>query len=172
MQHNLISPKIRLIYTGMLVLAVALVVFAFRWQVLEGGKFTQLAASRFKDSVIPSLRGTIYAADGSTLAYSEPRYNLFAYVPELLFAEEKGLQSRSEFVNKVAGALEISAADLEKLLSENYQKGVYWIKIGEALDLPKREAIIHLSRDVDSHLPEEQRAGLAGFFFEYTSRRI
>ncbi len=156
----------------MFLLSGLLVIFSFRWQVVDASKFNLLAEQRFQDTAIPALRGTIYARDGSTLAYSDPRYDVYVYMVDLLFFENKGLQTREEFVRKLSTSLDISAENLDKLIKDNYAKGQLSIKIAANVTLQIRQQIKSLRIDQDKSLPAAKQRNLIGYTFSDVSKRI
>lgn len=157
---GLISRKIRLIYIFAFVLAGLLVIFAIRWQVFDASKFKAYAESRFSDSPIKALRGTIYAADGSTLAYSEPRYNVFLWIPEMVFRETKHQQSRDEFIRTIAPQVDTTAEQLQIKIDTLQAQGVKWIKIADKLTVSEQAEMI------------EKMGEMSGYFFVLSSQRL
>jgi cell division protein FtsI (penicillin-binding protein 3) len=172
MGTNLLSQKIRFVYIGMLLFAIILSIFALRWQIFDAHKFLVYAKHRGQEETIPALRGTIYAADGSTLSYSEPRCNIFVYYRDLDFAERKKLQTREEFVSKMAKIFGVTDEELAKLLNESFTKGYNWFKIAENLSIDKCQEIKGLTRDKDKDLAAEKRGKIIGFTVLPTSRRV
>lgn len=169
---GLVPGKIRLVYLFAFVGAIILGSFALRWHVVEAAKFTNLAEARSRSEAIPALRGTIYANDGSTLAYSQPRYNLYIYYRDLQFAEEKGLQTREEFVDGVAPIIDTTPERLNKLLEEKIDAGIYWFRIAEAITISEGERIQNLTREKDKDLDVDERGKLQGYTLIPTYKRI
>jgi cell division protein FtsI/penicillin-binding protein 2 len=128
-----------------------------RWQIFHKSQFVGYAADRKIEKSIPSIRGDITAKDGSTLAYSEPRFDTFVYLVEMEKAENRTdtrreLQTRREFVEKVSAVLEISEKELEDLLDS----GPKWIKIAHRVDITKKEKLERIPReDVLDKLDDE-----------------
>ena len=61
----------------MFIFALAIGIKLINIQMVEGGKYKELAkASNYKNVTIPANRGNIYAADGSLLATSVPNYDI------------------------------------------------------------------------------------------------
>ncbi len=169
---ELIPGKIRLVYLFAFMGAIILTGFALRWHVVEAAKFTNLAAARSHSEQIPALRGTIYANDGSTLAYSQPRYNVYIYYRDLQFAEEKGLQTREEFADKIAPIIDSTPEELMQQMEERISKGIYWFRVAEAITIGAGERIQALTRDRDADLPQEERGFLQGYTLIPTYKRI
>ncbi|MFW5702688.1 MAG: peptidoglycan D,D-transpeptidase FtsI family protein [Candidatus Dojkabacteria bacterium] len=150
---KLIQNKLRFFTFAQVVAFLFVAGFLFRWQILEHDRFQAQAESRVISSEIQGLRGDILAADGSVLAYSEPRFDIYVFMNDkfgLLAAEEGGRQTRAEFVTKVAAELEISEQDLEDKLAQEKQ----WIQIAEAVTKKQRDAILSIptNRDEQVHL--------------------
>lgn len=170
-QQGFIS-KIRLVYAVMLIGAILLVMFAFRWQVVEAEKFSLEADGRSKESFIPAVRGSIYAADGTTLAYSEPRYDVYVWIPELIFREQKNIQTREEFTSKIGPLIDKTGEQLKQELDDVYKNGVRSIKIADAVTVEVRQKIIDLTVDADKDLPANNRRHITGYELVETSKRI
>ncbi|MFQ5493214.1 MAG: peptidoglycan D,D-transpeptidase FtsI family protein [Candidatus Dojkabacteria bacterium] len=132
-----------------------------RWQIFESEEFIAIANERYRDTKIPSLRGSILAKDGSSLAFSEPRFDAYVWIPELELAERRGYQTQEEFVETISSVLGYKEEDLEKLL----ESGPLWIKIGDKINVNKRNKLI------GTKLRDSERS-LQGIQFEYVNRRI
>lgn len=130
-----------------------------RWQVFDSERFVAIANSRYQDITIPSVRGSILAADGSTLAYSEPRYDVFVWIPELDSFEKKGLQTREEFISKVSEILGISVVDL----GQKFNSEVLWLKIASRITNEQKSALEDIKTD--------KAAALKGMQFQYLNKR-
>lgn len=116
--NNLIVGKIRLIHVFGFGFTILLVFFAFRWQVVEASKLAEEIAGRRREALIPSIRGAILARDGTTLAYSEPRFDLYFYTPEIQYAEFAKLQTREELYAKIQPYIKVPK-EMEVPLSDN-----------------------------------------------------
>jgi cell division protein FtsI/penicillin-binding protein 2 len=171
---NFAHRKIRLVYTIVFVFAGLLALFALRWQVIEAEKFGKYANARLQVQKIPALRGTIYAADGSTLAYSEPLFNLFVYRPWLAEAQNLKLHDQAEFVRKLAPMIDTTPEELNRLLNNSFNADppVWWIKVAEGLPLETGEKIKALTIDKDVALKEPNRRKLRGYDLLLTTRRV
>lgn len=140
--------KNKIISFGFIIFYLLIIVFMARWQIFNRSQFVGYAADRRIEKSIPSIRGDITARDGSTLAYSEPRFDTFVYLVEIEKAEERteirdALQTRREFMEKVSAVLEISEAELEKTMDS----GPKWLKIASRVDINKKEKLERIPRD-------------------------
>lgn len=81
--ENYFNNKIRSIYIVLFIFCTILVLAAARWQVIESDKFRSIANGRVYTSELTALRGSIYASDGTTLAYSEPRFDMHVWMKDL-----------------------------------------------------------------------------------------
>jgi len=160
------SIKIRIIYFVFFVFAIMLVSIAARWQIINASEFQKISDGRIYSSELDSLRGSIYASDNSTLAYSEPRFDMFVWLEDIEFFEEKGLQTREEFINKITEIIDVSSEELENLIAENEDKGIKWFKIADNLDPEQWKALTLLKRDKDPS------RNLLGYQFVPTSERV
>lgn len=153
------SKNIRFVLIAFFTASLAIVALMSRWQLFDSERFVAIANSRFQDVKIPSVRGSILAADGSTLAYSEPRYDAFVWVPELEHAEKNGTQTRAELVEKVSKVIEVEPATI----LEKFNTKALWIKIANKVTNEQKNAILALKTDTN--------ASLKGVQFEYLNKR-
>ncbi|MEI7579675.1 MAG: penicillin-binding protein 2 [bacterium] len=131
------------------------------WQVFNKEQFIAIANERYREIKIPSVRGSIKAKDGSTLAYSEPRFDVFVWLQELQSAEDNGTQTREEFLTKVSTAIGVDSAKLSEQLSGISQ----WIKIGDKISVEQRNTLLNLKKDKNSE------NYLQGFQLQYVNKR-
>ncbi|HEX9804325.1 MAG TPA: penicillin-binding protein 2 [Candidatus Dojkabacteria bacterium] len=154
--------KLRIISFGLIVGFLFVFAFLFRWQIVEAKRFEEMASERIRNVSIPSLRGSIYAKDSTTLAFQERRFDIFVYIPELERAEEYQKQTREEFISKVSNSLGQEETVLQKRLSGNS----LWIKIADKLTNDEKENLLNQRSEANS----ERR--LEGMFVEFTSERV
>lgn len=140
----------------------AAIMMLVKWQVFDSERFIAIANERYRQVRIPSIRGSILARDGSTLAFSEPRFDVFVWLPELELAEKNDYQTRDEFIKKVAPIIDEKPKDLRGSLNN----GTQWIKIAGKVDVDQRELLLELKQD---EIPENY---LQGMQFEYVNKRI
>lgn len=170
--NNLDRKKIKFLYTIGFTFAGILFFSALRWQVIEADRFAQDAEARSKIEQIPSLRGTIYAADGSTLAYSEPRYNLFMYKPDLDAAEKEGLHNAKELADKIGPIIGMTSEEMQLKLRLGFTGNVKWFKLADGITRAQGDEIEKLTIDKDSGVAENRRRGLRGYDLLFTARRV
>lgn len=161
-----ISSKLRSFHFILILFVVLLVAFCVRWQVAEAAKFREFAKGRSVTAPLKSYRGSIYAKDGSTLAYSEPRFNIFVWMDDLILSETNNTQSREEFYRKMAPAINLSTVELEEKINNYFDQKIRWIPVAKGLTDKEFEKVKNLKRDTD---PERT---LAGWDYEVTSTRI
>jgi cell division protein FtsI/penicillin-binding protein 2 len=160
------DSKLTKIYFLFFIFALVLLLASIKWQVLNAAKFQEIQNSRVYVSEIDSLRGTIYARDGSTLAFSEPRFDVYIWMEDLLFFEDKGFQSREDFVKQIAPILDSTPEKLNEVIKKNYdEQGILWFKIAENITADKWERLSNLKSGINNEYP------LNGLRFEYTSAR-
>ncbi len=89
----------------MFVFALAVVFKLFSIQFIQGDKYRALAEERtIKNVVIPANRGNVYAADGSLLATSIPKYDIrFDAMTPLNTTFEKHVKALSDSLSKYTG---------------------------------------------------------------------
>ncbi|MBN1332005.1 penicillin-binding protein 2 [Candidatus Dojkabacteria bacterium] len=154
------ETKYKLFVFGFILFFILNLALLIRWQIFRHDMFVALANERIVDQSIPELRGEILAKDNTTLAYSEPRFDIIVYKTELEFAEKYEKQTREEFITKVSAVLELS--DLEAQLED----GNDWTTIKYKIPYEAKEQVLNLKRDND---PDQNLLGLR---VAYTSQRI
>lgn len=159
---NFSTKKANIIIYGLLAAFLAVVILLVRWQVFDSERFVAIANERYRNIKIPTVRGSILASDGSSLAYSEPRFDVYVWLPELELAEENGFQTRTEFIEKVAKATAIKQKTIEKKLDS----GPQWVKIADKISVDQREALLELRQEADSE------RFLQGMQINYVNKRI
>lgn len=174
MQHNeLVSYKIRLVYAAIFLLALLLIVFCFRWQVVEAERFQEEAALRSGAAKIASIRGTIYARDGTTLAYSEPRYDIYIWLPDLLDKESENLQSREEFVDQVGPLIDKTGEQLDKQIKDMQAINSLYFKVASSVTVDVYQKLMDLRSNLRTDITDPQlRRHLSGLRPSETSVRI
>lgn len=142
-------------------IAIAVVALLIKWEFVDNEKYIAIANERYVQTKIPSIRGSILAYDGTTLAYSEPRFDAYVWMPELKSYEDKRLQTREEFIEKVQPIIsQTDNVNLENALNS----GALWIKIGNKLTQDQKYAI--------QSLDTNKGTALRGVQFQYTNKRI
>ncbi|MBN2015854.1 penicillin-binding protein 2 [Candidatus Dojkabacteria bacterium] len=154
--------RIRIIYFFFVVVVSIVTSFLFRWQILEYDRYRVLANQRVKDSQLASLRGSVLASDGSPLAYSVPVYDVYAYLPEIEYAEDLLRQTRSEFVRKVTEILVLNGEELEDKLSTD----IMYTIVAREVSVEQKESLESLLTDKN---PDRK---LEGLHFEPSEKRI
>lgn len=111
-------PNLRkIIFLCFSIIFFGIIFFLVRWQFVEVANFQGLAAERYQSKSLSSIRGDILAKNGETLAYSEPRWDVYAYIGDMREAEaptttRSALQTRQEFITKVSTILGNSESDI------------------------------------------------------------
>lgn len=166
-KKNNLENNIKSVHKIFFFIGICLILFCLRWQGVEAYKFNQIARNRVVSNQIDSIRGAIYSDDGTTLAYSEPRFDMYLWMDDLVFFEKKNLQTRGELISKVAPIIGIPAAEIESKIYEFFEKqGIKWIKIADSLTYNQWENLKSLKTDANSGVD------LRGFTFQYSSERF
>lgn len=139
-----------------------LIALLFNWQVVNSEKFQEIASSRYIDIKIPAIRGSILASDGSTLAYSEPRFDVFIWLPEIESAEKLNTQTREEFLTKVSTVLAITPEELKAKI----ESGPLWIKVASRVTVDQRNLLSRLKTEND------KTKNIQGIQYEYVNQRV
>lgn len=131
-----------------------------RWQLLEKDEFIAIANERFREIKIPAIRGSILASDGTTLAFSEPRFDFYLWRKELEEAEEKGLQDRGSLVKGLSEILLLSEEDVLTQLNSDQ----LWIKVAGKITVEQRDKLLELKGS-------DGKRDMQGMRFEYVNAR-
>lgn len=156
---NLHSHKLKLIYIFFIIIFFLIALALFNWQFIDNDRFLALANERYKEVRIPAVRGSILANDLTTLAFSEPRFDFYIWKPELTKAEERGLQTRDEFIEKVSLVLDVEKDDLVSKMGDKQ----LWIKVEDKLTPEKMNKLLALK--------SRKEKQLEGLRFEYVNSR-
>jgi cell division protein FtsI/penicillin-binding protein 2 len=162
-----IVKKVKNIYIFLFFVGFLLILSCVRWQIIKASDFRELAKSRLSSDEINSLRGTIYANDGSPLAFSEPRFDMHIWLNDLILYEDREMQTRQEFIDKVAREIGKTSEELEdtiKQYTEEYNSK--WILLAKNLSSDQWRNISNLKTDKDPNRL------LKGFKFTPTSTRV
>jgi len=154
--------RIKIVNYIFISIVAIVVIFLFRWQILEYDRYRVLANQRVKDSKLASLRGSILANDGSPLAYSVPVYDVYVYIPEIEYAEELYRQTRDEFTAKVSSVMDIE----EEYLRERLNSDIVYTNVGKKISVEKKEELEKLVTDKNSERKIE------GLHFEASEKRF
>ncbi|MBN1916110.1 penicillin-binding protein 2 [Candidatus Dojkabacteria bacterium] len=153
--------KIKLLGSFLVLFFLLIAFFLIRWQVVESEKYKAYANQRITETMIPSIRGAILAADGSTLAYSEPRFDIYIFKKDIEEAEKKKFQTRGEFIEKVSSILE----NKEKVEQAFLEKET-WIRIADKVSYETKEELFNLQPECCN------TRKLQGIFYELSTQRI
>lgn len=148
-KNNFVGSKLvhKIICIGFFAIYLLIVGFLAKWQIFEKSQFVGFAAERRLERSIPSIRGDITSRDGSTLAYSEPRFDVFLYLTEIEKVEQNTdtrakLQTRKELVEKLSAILGSSESEI----SAKLDAGPSWLKIASKVDINTKEKIEKMPR--------------------------
>jgi len=154
--------RIKIIHYIFYLLLILIIIFLARWQIFESERYSTLAKQRVKDTQLSSLRGSILATDGSTLAYSVPVYDVYVYTKDLEDAEEYERQTRDEFLDKV---VEILLVDREELENKINSRVVY--------NIVKRNVSVEDKQKLENlKTGKNENIRLSGLHFEASEKRV
>ncbi|MCA9385282.1 penicillin-binding protein 2 [Candidatus Dojkabacteria bacterium] len=167
-QNSKFKSLQRIVFLCFFIIFGSIVWFLTRWQILSNDSFVGYAAERYSQESLTSNRGEILSRHGETLAYSDPAWDVYVYIPDLENVERATesrppIQTRNEFEQKVSTILGIS----EQELSDNLNLGPQWVKIADKVpyDTYLNLQTIETDRYGDEHY-------LSGLNFEFTSKRV
>lgn len=159
-----LKSKFRKVYIFAFLFSVALTAACIRWQVVEAAKFEEIQNSRTYSSEIDSLRGPIYARDGSTLAHSVPTFDVYVWMEDINFYESRDIQTREEFIDTVAPVIDLTSEQLKELVAENEEQGILWFRIAKGISAEQWESL-------NSIRIQRTNSKVRGISFTYTSER-
>jgi cell division protein FtsI/penicillin-binding protein 2 len=143
-----------------------MILASFRWQIIEGSKFSELIKRRSYSSVLDSQRGAIYFSEGATMAYSEPRFDMYIWLGDLEFFEQRGIQTREEFIAKISKVIGVNELEIKLKFSEFELQNIKWFLIAKDLTKEQHDALISLKSDkYPSHT-------LSGYVLDAVPKRI
>jgi len=158
-----LSSRIKIIHLAFIIFAICLSLFAGRWQLIDAAKFDLLAKNRLQNQTLTSTRGSIFAKDGTTLAYTEPRVKISIWLPDLEFYKN---QTREELIRKVAPIIDKTPETLAKEIKDFESQGINNIVLGNDLTKDKWEQIKNLKTDKNPNVY------MLGFSYEFLPKRI
>ncbi len=165
-QFDNIDTKIKVINYLFIVFAILILLIALRWQIVDGEKFSNLVKQRSFVSELDSQRGAIYFAEGATMAYSEPRFNMYIWLGDLEFFESRGIQTREEFIKKVSGVIGMSEEEIKLKFLNAESKNIKWFLLAKDLTKETYDALVNLKTD---KYPSQF---LSGYILDIIPKRI
>ncbi|MDQ6985454.1 MAG: penicillin-binding protein 2 [Candidatus Dojkabacteria bacterium] len=160
-----INIKTKWIYRIFFIFVILIAAFCIRWQVINASEFKEISDNRVVFS-LKSFRGSIYAKDGSPLAFSEPRFDLYIWLPGVKFYENQNLQTRDELIRKLQPYTDMTQEELGELMTDYDEVDIGWFRIARSLTEDEWRSINSLT--TDSH----DTFKLQGLNFEITSERV
>lgn len=110
----------------------------FRWQVLEGEKFSTMAKSQYLETQRSSSgRGSIYGLNGSVLAIDEPSWGVYATLSNDKTERELFFSNKDKFIAEVAGILGITKDEISSKITDDF---VYF-PISHGVTTEKKKAL-------------------------------
>jgi len=166
-EDNNLAKKIRKIHIFLLIFAVIAIISGVRWEAVDAEKLSLVAKQREFSETINSVRGTIYSKDNTTLAYSEPKFDMYIWTDDLTYFEGDNikLQTREEFLRKVASIINSTPQTLGNVINDNLNIGHKWIQVAKSLSDQQW-------RDLNNLKTDKFNAPLRGFHFIDISKRI
>lgn len=120
------------------VFALIIIFQAFRWQVLESGKFTLLAQEQYSSSARQSTsRGVITASDGTILAVDEPVWGVYASLSKNTDERELFFSKKDKFIAEVSGILGIEESEIEEKITNDFM----YFAIAHNISTEKKQAL-------------------------------
>lgn len=139
--------SINRIHVGILIFGLLILISLIRWQGIDASRMLSYAKQHSSTFEINSIRGTIYSKDGTTLSFTEPRFDIYVWYKDLEYFERLGLQTREEFLNKVAPIIDTTPELLEEKIEDNVDKGILWFQVAKSIPDNKWRALQELKTD-------------------------
>lgn len=148
--------------TGVAILALVVVIQAFRWQILYASKFKDMSQEQYRTTQISvAPRGKITAADDTVLAVDEPVWDVYATLSKDETERELFFSNKEKFATEVSGVLGMTKEEIESKLADDF----VYSSIQKDVTTEKKKALESLE------IFGENTQGF-GLHFERKERRI
>lgn len=142
-KKNTNIPEIKNLHFILVISFISLIAFgvliqAFRWQIVQGDKYANLAKAQYLESKDQSAtRGIIYASDGTVLAVDQPVWEVYASLSSLKDERELFFNNKDKYIATVSGILGLKQEDVKKKLTDDFM----YVKIKEDVPIEKKKAL-------------------------------
>lgn len=156
------SSNLKFLVYSITLLALIVVLQAFRWQILFASKFKDLSEEQYRSTQISiAPRGKITAADNTVLAVDEPVWNIYATLSTDEKERKLFFDNKQKFVNEVSGILGVEKEELDKNLKDDF----VYVSIKKQVSTEKKKAL------ENAEIFGKNRNGF-GLYFEKEEKRI
>lgn len=119
-------------------LGLAILVQAFRWQVLESEKFKLMARQQYEDNDTHSAqRGIIQASDGTILAVDQPTWNIYATLSTDERERKIFFDNKDKFVATVSSILAVENETISSKITDDF----VYVPLAKGVDNEKKNAL-------------------------------
>lgn len=127
-----ILNRLYFIAGGMFLFAIAVVVQLVNIQFVDGDKYKEMAQDQtFRNATIEPSRGNVYADDGSLLATSVPKYDIF--FDAVTVKEKVFVDNVKSLADSLAAMFDKSSSDYEKTLRKARKNKSRYFRIARKL---------------------------------------
>lgn len=146
-------------------LGLAVLIQAFRWQVVETEKFQLMAKQQYNDNGTNSAeRGIIRASDNTILAVDQPIWNIYATLSLDPDERELFFKNKDKFIATVSSILAVENETIANKITDDF---VYAV-LAKGVDTEKKNAL--QSENIFGNEKENRRG--FGLYFEKSVKRI
>lgn len=163
-----VNPNLHLflVIGGISLIALGVLFQSFRWQILQGDKYANLAKAQYlENSNQGTTRGIIYAADNTVLAVDEPVWDVYASLSSLKNERETFFENKEKYIATTAAILGMKQEEISKKLFDDFM----FIKLKDDVPTEKVKAL------QDAQIFPNPQGGFYksfGYYFEKKEDRV
>ncbi len=155
----------KIVNTTITLIALVIMIQAFRWQVLEADRFSSIAKQQYTDTGKQTAeRGMIYANDGTILAVDQPIWNVYASLSTDERERELFFSKKDYFISTVASILTVEIETISSKITDDF----VYANIAKGIDT---ETKIALEKEDIFGDDTTSRPGF-GLYFERSLKRV
>lgn len=144
------------------IIAFAIIIQIFRWQVIDSSKLQALATSQYSSSgTQTATRGKILASDGTVLAVDQPAWNVYASLSKNTTDRTKFFAQKDKYITEVASILGVEKSEIESKITDDF----VYVKLASEVTTDQKNAL------AQDNIFGDGTEGF-GFYFESVSKRI
>lgn len=144
------------------IIAFAIILEIFRWQIVDAAKLQALATSQYSSSgTQTATRGKIVASDGTILAVDQPAWNVYASLSNNSTDRTKFFAQKDKYITEVSSILGVEKSEIESKITDDF----VYVKLASNITTDKKNAL------AQDNIFGEGTEGF-GFYFESVEQRI
>jgi cell division protein FtsI/penicillin-binding protein 2 len=120
------------------IIAFAIILQIFRWQVIDSGKLQALANSQYQSSgTQTATRGKIMAEDGTILAVDQPAWNVYASLSNNTSDRSEFFAQKDKFITEVSNILGVDKSEIESKITDDF----VYVLLAKDISTDKKNAL-------------------------------